>query len=152
MLNSFISHPFVEVTDRQLQWKDAITLAASPLLKHSYIEQQYIDSIISQTKKIGPYYVIGPKVALPHSRPEDGVNQYGISFLLTKNPVSFSSEARHDVHFIIFLAAEDNSSHLSTLSRIASMLGDENNSKRLLECESKEELQKLLLQYLGKEC
>lgn len=48
------------------------------------LRKNNIDAMIQKVESFGPFIHICPDVALPHARPEDGVNQLGMS--LTKNP------------------------------------------------------------------
>lgn len=47
----------------------------STLLARNKIEASYVEAIKQKHKDIGAYYVLAPKIAMPHARPEDGVNE-----------------------------------------------------------------------------
>ena len=80
--------------------------------------------IIENVKNLGPYIVIGPEIAIPHARPEAGVNQVGMSLLKLQNPVQFSEDGSKPVTLLICLAAVDNSTHLKALSQLTKILSD----------------------------
>ena len=148
MLETILNKDLIQFEDKFETWEDAIQLAGAPLLENGSIEQSYIDQIITNTKEIGPYYVLGPNIALPHARPEYGVNKMGLSVLVTKEPVWFSEKDQHKVQLIIVLAAVDNESHLGALSELAGVLGDESNVDKLIHSESKEEFLNQLFTFI----
>ncbi|MBM7655832.1 mannitol/fructose-specific phosphotransferase system IIA component (Ntr-type) [Neobacillus cucumis] len=49
---------------------------------------------------------------MPHARPEDGVNQLGMSFLKCEHPVYLMEDPKHEINIFIVLAAIDNETHL----------------------------------------
>ncbi|MFA0521989.1 PTS sugar transporter subunit IIA, partial [Vibrio sp. 10N.222.55.E8] len=53
----------------------AIDVTCSTLLASNKIEVSYAEAIKQKHKDIGAYYVLAPKIAMPHARPEDGVNE-----------------------------------------------------------------------------
>ena len=62
----------VQTAEKAEDWKEAIRMAASPLLENGSIRASYIDAMIHNVEVNGPYIVIMPDVAMPHSRVEDG--------------------------------------------------------------------------------
>ncbi|MFB8734775.1 PTS sugar transporter subunit IIA [Bacillus sp. SL00103] len=43
--------------------------------------------MIQSVDQNGPYIVIAPQVAIPHARPEDGVNELSMSLMTFEQPV-----------------------------------------------------------------
>ncbi|MBS5000785.1 PTS sugar transporter subunit IIA, partial [Holdemania filiformis] len=71
-------------------WTEAIKAAAAPLLAEGIIENTYVDAIIENVKEYGPYIIIAPEVAMPHSTlGGSGVHDTCISFMKTEKPVVF---------------------------------------------------------------
>ena len=64
----------ITVLTKVESWQKAIEIAATPLLEKNKIKESYIQAMIGNIKKFGEYIIIAPNVAMPHSRPEDGVN------------------------------------------------------------------------------
>lgn len=125
-LNELLTQKMIRYTQEKLSWQDGIRLAAQPLLELGYIEDRYIDSMISKVVEIGPYIVIAPKVAIPHARPEDGALKMGISLLHSEYPIEFDFEDdESNVHLIFVLCSTDNTSHLTALQQLAAILEDE---------------------------
>jgi mannitol operon transcriptional antiterminator len=147
MLHEVLQEPFLQLTDSADDWKSAVRLAAKPLLNYEYIEPSYVEAMIKSVEQLGPYIVIAPKVALPHARPEQGVNRVGMSMLRLKEPVYFSTEKQHGAQLIIVLAATDNETHLKALSQLSMMLSENDNIDKLIAMNTKQEMLALIEAY-----
>ncbi|MEW9500300.1 PTS sugar transporter subunit IIA [Jeotgalibacillus marinus] len=145
MLNEIIGG--IQIADKVESWQDAIELAASPLLQKGMIKEDYIDAMITNINKLGPYVIIAPHVAIPHARPEDGVNKLAMSLLKLNQPIAFSEEERHQASLIFILAATDNQTHLKALSQLSTMLSEEENIDTLINGKTIEDLQILIDKY-----
>ncbi|MGE1194252.1 BglG family transcription antiterminator [Priestia megaterium] len=147
MLHEVLQETFLQLTDSADDWKSAVRLAAKPLLNYEYIEPSYVEAMIKSVEQLGPYIVIAPKVALPHARPEQGVNRVGMSMLRLKEPVYFSTEKQHGAQLIIVLAATDNETHLKALSQLSMMLSENDNIDKLIAMNTKQEMLALIEAY-----
>ncbi|WHX40362.1 BglG family transcription antiterminator [Mesobacillus sp. AQ2] len=125
-------------------WKHAIKLAAEPLLNKGSITRDYIKAMIDSLIKMGPYIVIAPKFAIPHARPEDGVNKLGMSLLKLDSSVDFSDKGTHPVNLILVLAATDGESHLKALGELTDLLGNQANIEEIIASESPKNIFELL--------
>ncbi|MDP3305394.1 MAG: PTS sugar transporter subunit IIA [Erysipelotrichaceae bacterium] len=132
----------IRIIDEVADWKEAISQAVMPLIENGYVETRYVDSIIENTEKFGPYYVIAPNIALPHARPEQGVLKKQLGILLLRHPIKFSQDG-FDVRLLITLAASDSESHLQTLSKLSDILGDDDRIGKILGASSVEEIYRL---------
>ena len=78
---------------------------------------------------------------MPHARPENGVNETGVSFLKVNKPVDFGGDP---ISLIFILAAKDSNSHIDTIGALLEIFQDEEKIKDLLKAEDKNELIKIL--------
>ena len=136
MLHDLLTAETIQLTNEKLSWQQALQMAAQPLLNGKYIDQSYVNAMIKGVENLGPYIVIAPGIALPHARPEDGVNKVGMSFLKLDNPCFFSDKEEHQVKLIFVLAAVDNEEHLKALSQLSTLLSDSTNIKQLNQAET----------------
>ncbi len=121
-------------------WEEAIRYGGNLLVQAEMVEPRYVEAMIDNIKKLGPYVVIAPGVAMPHARPEDGVLKKGISFVHLREPVAFGKNAEQHVNLVICLGATDSSSHLDLLQDIAEVMGNVTTLNRLKEVKSVDEV------------
>ncbi|MGE8000834.1 PTS sugar transporter subunit IIA [Lysinibacillus sp. NPDC093190] len=149
MLTELLTKDTIQLANFVNTWQEAIHLAASPLLKHNKIEKRYIESMIHSIEKHGPYVVITPKVAIPHARHTEGVNELAISLLSLQKPVFFGPEK--PVFLIIILAATDSASHLQALVDLTKILQEPNQIDSIIACQHKDDIIKKIQQFVAKE-
>ena len=134
----------IQLLEKVENWKESIKIGAQPLLENNYITSNYIDSMIKNIEQFGFYVVITEKVALPHSRPENGALKTGLSMLKLDIPVMYGDE---EVYIILVLAVKKENEHIDLLMRISNIFEDEEVVNALLELKSKEEIINFLSKY-----
>ncbi|KML43200.1 BglG family transcription antiterminator [Cytobacillus firmus] len=147
MLNEVLTADKIQFADSAASWQEALQLASQPLLADQSISQNYIDAMIENVKEMGPYIVIAPGIALPHARPEAGVNKLGMSFLQLKESCAFSEKPEHQVRLFFVLAAIDNETHLKALSQLSKMLSDSDNLEKLQKADTAADVLEIINQY-----
>ena len=105
MIRDWLTPDKIKVINSIDSWKNAVRLAAEPLLTQGYMTEQYIEAILKNHEQLGPYYVLAPGLAMPHARPEQGVLRNGLSLLHIKEGVSFGSAENDPVYVVIMLCA-----------------------------------------------
>ncbi|MER2118095.1 MAG: PTS sugar transporter subunit IIA, partial [Enterococcus casseliflavus] len=80
MLRYFYENELVAINHEQPEdWEAAIWASGEGLKQKALITDQYIEDVIRDVHQYGPYIVIIPKVAMPHSSAESkGVLGTGI--------------------------------------------------------------------------
>lgn len=140
----------VELDVKADDWEEAIAVAGRLLVNTGGIEARYIDSMINCVKKIGPYIVIAPGIAMPHSRPEDGVKKICLSMVRLATPVSFSSLKNDPVDLVFAFGAVDYESHFRVLSELWQILNDPSAIQILRSCKDKTQILALASCYSAK--
>lgn len=128
----------INVVDEVSCWQEAIKVAAYPLKEKGFIKEEYISAMLENVVKNGPYIVIMPGLAIPHSRPEHGVLKTGISLLKLLKSVKFPED--RDVELIIVLAANDSDMHMKLISGLTNLLMKDESMEKLFLARSKEEV------------
>lgn len=131
----------VEGTD--MDWQQAIKLAAEPLLSNKTIEKGYVSEILNVVKSEGPYINIGPKIALAHSRPTGNVHKIGLSILKTNHSINLVNND-HPVNLWFVLAAVDNNSHLAVIKELMELLTDKTAVADMLNATNESEILKII--------
>jgi PTS system ascorbate-specific IIA component len=147
VLQDLLQEETIQVIEELSDWEEAVKAAANPLLVKGIVEPSYVDAMIENIKTLGPYVVIGPEVAIPHARPEEGVNQVGMSFLKLNKPVNFLHNEKYPVRLLFCIAAIDNTTHLKALSQLTRLLSEKTNIEHLKATEMTEEIVQLFKQY-----
>lgn len=127
----------IQILPQVDSWEEAIKIASRPLLEKGCIEARYIDAMISKVNELGFYIVLSEDVAMPHSRPEDGVLKMGISLLKLDIPAKFGN---NNIQIIITLAAKDNESHIDTLANLVELLNDDEKIKKIKLAKTNQEI------------
>ena len=133
----------VNIVENVNDWKEAITLAAKPLVEDGRVENSYIDAMIANVNTFGTYIVIAPKVAMPHSRPEDGVNKNCVSLLKVNEGVLFEGE-EEKVYVFFVLGAVNSDSHIETLMELMELIEDEEKIDEIIEAGNVQEIMDLI--------
>lgn len=109
------------------------------------VDETYADEIIACVKKHGPYIVILPGVALPHSTENaKGAHSTAIGFMRCSVPVSFESgNHEKDAQIFFTLSSTNTDEHLSNMQKLYSVLTNEAAVEKLKQIEKPEDLLKI---------
>lgn len=125
----------------------ALDITCSKLLEQGKVEASYLEAIKAKHEEIGAYYVLAPKIAMPHARPEDGVNEAALQVTVFKNGVDLESEDNGDVYFSITLAAMDSDSHIQTIMALAELFQNDDDVEAIIAAESEAAIIEILRKY-----
>jgi len=126
-------------------WKEAIRLAAQPLLQQKRIDPSYIDAIIQHYNPDDPYILIGPHVAIPHGSPDRGVHELGMSLLRLKKGVEFAPN--REIHIIVVVAAVDKEQHLRALVQLMKLAGNQADCEAIIRARTADEIHGIIAKY-----
>lgn len=146
MLTDWINEDNLNLIDDIGDWREAVALAVSPMISNGSVEERYLSAIYAMHEEIGPYYVLGEGIAMPHSRPEDGVNKTALSLLIVDKGVNFGSPDNDPVHIIFALSAVDSHSHIDMIASLSSLFCEEEKTQQLRQARSKAEALAVLAQ------
>ena len=140
MLSELLTKDMIQFTDEEMDWKESIAKAAQPLVDSNKVQSKYVEAMIKNVEEIGTYIHIGKGIAIPHARPEAGVNSLGISFLRTTTPVLLLDKEEHKIDIFICLAAIDNQAHLKALAQITKLLSNDETLNAIKESKTAEDI------------
>lgn len=151
MLTYFYDNELIRYSDKEItDWKEAIAESCQLLLDKEIINQHYVDEIIRCVEEHGPYIVIVPQVAMPHSSEKsEGVFGTAISFTKMKRPVAFESTDGEEKDAILFftLAAKNAKEHMQNIQNLSEMLMTDGLIDSLVATNSIEDYQTVMKQY-----
>lgn len=120
-------------------WQEAVKLSIDPLIESGAVLPEYYDAVIASTEEYGPYYILMPGMAMPHARPEAGVQRDSFSLVTLTEPVTFSDGK--EVSVLIALAATSSQIHASVaIPQVVALLEIENAVSRLEQATTAEEV------------
>lgn len=150
MLKYFHENNLVRYSDKDItDWRDAIAESCAVLLEKQLINQTYVDEIIACVEEHGPYIVIVPEVAMPHSSEESqGVFGTAISFTKMKNDIIFDDPEEEKKASLFFtLAAKNPEEHMENIQKLSELLMTEGLIEKLVETETIEDYEKIMSEF-----
>jgi PTS system ascorbate-specific IIA component len=108
-------------------WQESIKLSCKALEAAGIVGEKYADEIVKCVAENGPYIVLMPGIALPHSM-ENSPNAFGTAIAFTKlaEPVSFDDADPDKTASVFFtLAAVNDELHLKNMRKLFKMLTNE---------------------------
>ncbi|AIW15656.1 MULTISPECIES: PTS sugar transporter subunit IIA [Vibrio oreintalis group] len=147
MLSELITSDVIRVHAEASDWKDAVQKSCQALLDNGAVEPSYVEAIFRSHQELGPYYVVGPGMAMPHARPEDGVNRLSLAITVIQNGVNFDSEGNDPVKMLVTLAATDSDSHVGAISKLAELFMNEEHVEQICNAQSVDDVLAVIKNY-----
>lgn len=147
MLSETLTPDMIRLKVPARNWEEAIRAAGEPLVKARKCEPRYIEAMVNVVRRLGPYIVLAPGLALPHARPEDGVLAEGISLVTLARPIEFGSQENDPVSLVIAFGNPDKTSHVNLLSQLAGLLAEESRRQKLSAAKSVKEVIEIIQQF-----
>lgn len=116
-LSKIIPEKYAQFDKSIEDWREAIEIAARPLVKDKKINNSYINDSIRVIETLGNYMMFIPEIAFVHATPENVVEN-AVSVLNLKNPIDFGSKNKSTVKTIIILANKEENKNLINLTNI----------------------------------
>ena len=150
MLREFVEKKHVKFADSAPDWREAIRMSCEGLEADGTIEANYKEDIVACVEKYGPYIVLMPNIAMPHSQEgAEGVHKTSIGFMKLEKPVSFDPEdPEKDAQLFFTLASCNAEQHMNNMVRLSELLMNEEVVAALLKAETPEDLLEIQKQYL----
>ena len=103
------------------EWKEAICLAAKPLLQNNKITNNYTREIINIVENLGNYMFFVPKIAFVHATSEN-VIENSMALLTLKSEINFGSKDKDSIKAIVVLANKKKNMNLVELLNIITIM------------------------------
>ena len=150
MLREFVEQKHYKFAAEASDWKEAVRMSCESLEADGTVEANYKEDIIACVERYGPYIVIMPNVAMPHSQEgAKGVHKTCIGFMKLDKPVSFDPDDSEKKAQLFFTLASCNSDqHISNMVRLSELLMNQEVMVALTKAKTPEDLLKIQEQYL----
>jgi len=144
MLKDVINEDLIATQQKVDNAFGAVDLAGKLLKENGLINDNYISAMKDNLKENGPYFVIAPRIAMPHARPEEGSEGVGISIVTLESPVKFGHPTNDPVSLIIGLCAIDHQTHLNALAELMDILSDDEKLNNIIKSKNKKDILNIL--------
>lgn len=139
---SLIDNQSIKLNVEATEWREAIKVGTDMLEKSGAVEPSYYKAIIASIEKLGPYICIAPDFAMPHARPEDGVNRTAFALVTLAEPIDIEGE---QVKVMVTLAGGSSDEHMEGLMEVTQVLDDEDSEtgvdiEKLLACNTDQDV------------
>lgn len=124
--------------------EEAIELAGNMLVKEGKVEREYVQAMIDTYHDLGPYIVLAPGIAMPHSRPSNNVKEPCISFVQLKSPINFNHPENDPVQLVFALGGTDATSHISMLQELSTLLSNHQKVEKLKDVKNYDDFIKII--------
>lgn len=126
MLSEVLTKDKIVINPSVKNWREAIKAAGNLLLADEIVTSEYVEAMITSVEDKGPYIVIAPGIAIAHARPEDGVNDLGMSIAILEEPIKFGNKDNDPVKIVFSFSSPDNERHLQVFQELTSLLMRDN--------------------------
>ena len=150
MLREFVEKKHYKFAAGAETWQEAVRMSCESLEADGTVNAQYAEEIIRCVEKYGPYIIIMPDVAMPHSQEGSAnVNKTAIGFMKLEKPVSFDpGDPEKDATLFFTLAASDSDQHMANMVRLSEMLMTDGVAEALKAARIPEDLLTIQEKYL----
>ena len=107
-------------------WRDAVRKSGMLLYETGAVELRYVDAMIANIEKYGPYIVVCPGTALPHADTSEGVIREAASLVRLASPIEFQNEANDPVRYVIGISVQSAESINQAIYDLMMIFGNEN--------------------------
>lgn len=147
-LRDLINDKFIVfVKDSPSDINEALFLCAKELLKQNKITKHYIEDLQKAHKKLGPYYVVAPDLAIPHTDCKRGVKDLALQLTIFRQGMDFHSKVAPKVYLAFTLVSPDTFSLVAVVENLFELFEKEEDLQKLKSSENIQEVLEILKQY-----
>ena len=139
-IDNYLTHDFINIVEDVYDWKESIKIAAKPLVSKGFIDEKYIQRMIGNIQKNGPYVVINKGFALPHADKTGVVKKTSFSFLKLRKPVIYNAGEMDPVKY-------ENEDHTKALFELVNLFQVDSFNNELNEANTVDEIEKIIFKY-----
>ena len=147
-LLAYIKPKYIQVIDTKIEWHVALRTALQPLIDDQKVEEKYYKELVNQIDNPYNYSFLGRYISIPHSSPDHGIKDDGISMLILKDPLLLPNNKK--VRVIAPIAFFHRNSFLKAINQFASLAVDRDTVKRLINSPTSKQAYQVLKNYVEK--
>lgn len=130
-------------------YSEAIAAAGQILLDGGFIDGCYIEAMVENIEKNGPYIVVSEGFAVPHAGFDAGSKAVGMSLIRLENPVDFNTKTGSPiwVDYVCCLSTVDDQQHLKAFFHLVNILTDPRVKEDFHRAESPKQFAQMIKDY-----
>ncbi|MGM9631197.1 BglG family transcription antiterminator [Butyricicoccus sp.] len=137
---------YVQLHEDELEWREAMRLAAKDLIRDGYFDTRYVEKAIENVEEYGSYIIVNKGIALAHANREAGVYADGISLLVAKDGIQF--EDGETVYLLFFFSQKGEADYLDLFKEIIRLGNDQGNIEKMRRMDRTSDVYQLIVEIL----
>lgn len=143
-LRDYLGDSNIRISIPVKNWEQTVDEGCLILENKGSILPNYADSIKEKLNSLGPYMVIAPGVVLLHTDIDQGVLRTDFSLMTLRQGIRFGKNDFDPVRLVITFSTSDGVNHIQALRDLAILLSDPEKVLKIMNAETKKEIQKIL--------
>ena len=145
LVDYLINNDVIAVQAEAQDWQQAVKLGTDMLERSGAIGPEYYQSICNSMAELGPYFLLGPGLAMPHARPEEGVKNDSYALVVLKEPVNFGDSDNDPIDILLTMAATSSKNqNEEAIVQIVELLDNEERIALLRAAKNTEDVKRIL--------
>ncbi|MDO5411071.1 MAG: PTS sugar transporter subunit IIA [Lachnospiraceae bacterium] len=144
MLREFVEKKHYKFAEAASDWREAIRMSCESIEADGTVETNYKEEIVRCVETYGPYIVLIPNVAMPHSSEGAvGVNKTAIAFMHLEKPVAFEKDEEGEIkeaQLFFTVASCDPQQHIDNIQKLAELFNNDEVIEALADAHTPEDL------------
>ena len=126
-------------------WQEAVLASIEPMIEHGNVSKEYGEGIIKSAEENGLYIFLAPHICMPHCGLYEYVKKPCFCFMKVNQPViADPDDPEMGAELFFAIAATQAGEHLDFISKLSTLLGDDEVVNTLLSVRNEEDLKKIL--------
>lgn len=144
MLTSLFAAGAISLAPTCESFESAVSDSVKLLVAAGHAKPEYVDLVLDNLAKLGPYFVVGPHIAIAHAAGTDFVLSPGLSLLKLQRGVVSGAVENDPVHLVFSLCTPNNSEHIDLLAQFARAMSTEGVVNSLLSASAESGIREIL--------
>lgn len=144
MLTSLFSEGAISLAPSSESFNLAVADSVSLLVAAGHAKPEYVDLVLANLAKLGPYFVVAPHIAITHATGTGAVLSPGLSLLKLERGVRSGVQENDPVHLIFSLCTPNNSDHIDLLAEFARVMSTSGVVNSLLNASAESVIREIL--------
>ncbi|MDT2674374.1 BglG family transcription antiterminator [Enterococcus dongliensis] len=120
-LSDLITKESIIILENKLSWSEVLQAATNNLIDRNIVEARYLKHLENQFPEVTPNILLGNKIVIPHTVPENGANELGMC--LAKVTQGFMSQGK-TYHYVVVISATDKKMHIQPMMQLLKIASD----------------------------